>query len=159
MDLIPLYKIQRVLDERIAKENNITEEVTELKICAFKVELAELAQEIKFFKFWSKKPMSPREVILEEFVDGIHFLLGISLDRKWDRFISEVGTGLSTVKSLAELFNELFEAGFSSSGQWKRMFMNYLAVGKKLGFSEAEIVAAYMAKNEKNHARQDTGVY
>lgn len=160
MNLLPYYEIQRNLDERIKKDHNVPEDVTDLKVAAFKVELAELANETRFFKFWSKKPMSPREVILEEFVDGIHFLLSIAIERKWDKFVKQVAaSSFDKEKFYIELFNDLFEAGFNSSGEWTRMFRYYLAIGSKLGFSEDDIWSAYVIKNEKNHVRQNTGTY
>jgi dimeric dUTPase (all-alpha-NTP-PPase superfamily) len=160
MNLLPYYKIQKCLDDRIKKDHEIPENVADLKITAFKVELGELGNETRFFKFWSKKPMSPKEVILEEFVDGIHFLLSIGLEREWDKFIKEVSASpFDKEKPFIELFNSLFEAGFHSAGEWKRMFGYYLAIGEKLGFNEDDIEIAYVKKNEKNHQRQNTGVY
>ncbi len=44
---------------------------------ALTIELAELANETRCFKYWSSKGPSEREVILEEFVDSIHFLLSL----------------------------------------------------------------------------------
>jgi dimeric dUTPase (all-alpha-NTP-PPase superfamily) len=160
MNLLPYFKIQKCLDDRIKKEHDIPEDVTDLKVIAFKVELGELANEIRFFKFWSKKPSSEREVILEELVDGIHFLLSIALERRWDRFVNEITVSqFDKSKDLSDLFGDLFESGFRSCGEWTRMFRYYLAVGHKLGFTEDEIEIGYVRKNEKNHQRQNSGVY
>ena len=160
MNLLPYYEIQRCLDDRIKKDHGVPDDIVDLKIAAFKVELAELANETKFFKFWSNKPMSSREVILEEFVDGIHFLLSIAIERKWDLYVKEVKAhSVDKEKFYVELFNDLFEAEFRSSGEWNRMFKYYLAIGHKLGFTEEDISVAYVKKNEKNHQRQNTGVY
>jgi dimeric dUTPase (all-alpha-NTP-PPase superfamily) len=160
MNLLPYYEIQRCLDERIKRDHGVPDNIVDLKIAAFKVELAELANETRFFKFWSNKPMSPREVILEEFVDGIHFLLSIGLERKWDRFVKSINVSeFDQEKFYVELFNDLWEAQFNSAGEWKRMFCYYLAIGHKLGFTEDEIGIAYVKKNEVNHQRQNSGVY
>ena len=47
-------------------------------ILAAIVELGEMANEIRCFKHWSKKPSSSREIILEEYVDVLHFFLSIA---------------------------------------------------------------------------------
>jgi dimeric dUTPase (all-alpha-NTP-PPase superfamily) len=158
MNLLPYYEIQRCLDDRIKKDHDIPDDVLELKIVAAKVELAELCQEIRFFKFWSVKPMSEREVILEEFVDFLHFMLSIAIEKGWDKFIRDgKASSFDKQRSFGELFNTLFESGFNSSGEWLRMLRYYLAIGDKLGFSEEDIQIAYVKKNEKNHSRQTEG--
>ncbi|TYS91916.1 dUTP diphosphatase [Rossellomorea aquimaris] len=159
MNLLPYYEIQRCLDDRIKKDHEIPDDVLELKIIAFKVELGELANSNRFFKFWSNKSSDEREVVLEEFCDGIHFLLSIAIERGWDRFVKEVKASRfdKQHKSLGELFNDLFQSGLNSCGEWARMFRYYLAIGDQLGFSEEDIQIAYVKKNEKNHARQTEG--
>jgi dimeric dUTPase (all-alpha-NTP-PPase superfamily) len=156
MNLLPYYEIQRCLDDRIKKDHEIPEDVLELKVVAFKVELAELGNSTRFFKFWSKKPSDDKEMVLEEFCDGIHFLLSIAIERGWDRFVKEVkASSFDKQKSFAELFNDLFEAGLNSCGEWSRMFRYFLAIGDKLGFSEEDIQVGYVKKSEKNHQRQN----
>lgn len=52
---------------------------------ALLVEIGELANETRCFKYWSNKPASEREVILEEYVDGLHFILSIGIDLGIDK--------------------------------------------------------------------------
>ena len=47
---------------------------------ALLVEIGELANETRSFKFWSVKPASEKKIILEEFVDGIHFILSLGIE-------------------------------------------------------------------------------
>jgi len=88
MEFKQLFLMQRALDAFIEETQNITHDVFQEKGLALLVELAELANETRCFKFWSKKGPSERDVILEEFVDSIHFMLslgnmrGFSLE-KW----------------------------------------------------------------------------
>ena len=41
----------------------------------------ELANETRSFKFWSTKGPSANEIILEEYVDSIHFLLSLLIEK------------------------------------------------------------------------------
>src|SRR5690625_909139 len=70
--------MQRELDNYIESNNDLhNKDVFQEKYLALLVELGELANETRCFKFWSMKPPSDKKVILEEFVDGIHFLLSL----------------------------------------------------------------------------------
>ena len=57
-------------------------QVLKNKLLAFIVELGELANETRCFKYWSQKKPSSKKIIAEEYADGLHFLLsiGLSLD-------------------------------------------------------------------------------
>ena len=81
MNLQKLFEMQAALDAFIEKTQNITQDVFYEKGLALLVELGELANETRCFKFWSTKGPSAREVILEEFVDSIHFMLSLGLMR------------------------------------------------------------------------------
>ncbi len=59
--------------------------VKKKKMLALLVEIGELANETRCFKYWSNKPASEREVILEEYVDGLHFILSIGIDLGIDK--------------------------------------------------------------------------
>jgi dimeric dUTPase (all-alpha-NTP-PPase superfamily) len=155
-----LFEVQRKLDERIVEEHGLQGKyLFDHKLMALKVELAELANEIRIFKFWSKKPPSSKEVVLEEFVDVCHFLLSLGLERKWDRFIDTIDYKPYLEFEPFENLLQLFENSFMSSGHYLNAWKHFLALGIQLGFTEQEIIDGYMKKNEKNHARQDSGVY
>ena len=82
MNLGKLFLAQKELDARIEEQHPRAEgEIRNPeKVLALLVELGELANETRCFKFWSFKPASEKKVILEEFVDGIHFLLSLGLE-------------------------------------------------------------------------------
>jgi dimeric dUTPase (all-alpha-NTP-PPase superfamily) len=160
MNLSKLFQMQKVLDDRVIKEHGLEGKyLFDYKLMALKVELGELANEIRIFKFWSKKPPSPKEVVLEEFVDVCHFLLSIGLERKWDRFINEIDYKPYLEFEPFENLLQLFENSFISSGHYLNAWKHFLSLGIQLGFTEEEIIDGYMKKNKKNHARQDSGVY
>lgn len=156
MRLDKLFKIQQELDERIIKEKGLTpgQHLTDQKIIAFKVELGELLNEIRAFKFWSNKKSSEKSIILEELVDGIHFLLSIANDRKYT-YINSLKAYELADGSINSLSFDLFNNRLSCSSDWAIAFCSMLAIGEKMGFSENEIERAYLMKNKKNHERQD----
>lgn len=154
--------MQKELDERIRIEHGLVNvDLILQKILAFQVELAELANETRCFKYWSKKPPSVREVILEEYVDGIHFLLSIGLDIQTTNGLDESHVE-NLERNVTEQFTKLFE--LSSQFQlvrteacYKHLFQEYIYLGKLLNFTTKEIEEAYIGKNEVNHQRQNEG--
>ena len=61
---------QAELDERIMDMHHQTRESTQRKrVLALLVEIAELANETRSFKYWSLKGASEKEVLIEEYVD------------------------------------------------------------------------------------------
>src|SRR5690625_2168882 len=70
------------LDDYIAKSHSLVDEdLFDQKVLALIVELSELANETRSFKFWSMNQSGDREQIVEEFVDGIHFMLSLGLEK------------------------------------------------------------------------------
>lgn len=161
MDLDKMLLMQKQLDDRIKAEHNlIKEDLISEKILAFQVELGELANETRCFKYWSLKPASERAVILEEYVDGVHFLLSIGLDLK----TCSLSASNSTIdnESLTKQFLLLFQLS-SQLGDTKKtalfeeLFQQYLYLGKLLNYTADDIEKAYIGKNEVNHQRQNEG--
>src|SRR5690242_2519258 len=99
MHLKPLYDIQQTLDERIRTQHGLHDaDLLPKKLLALQVELGEHANETRCIKYWSTKPASERIVILEEYVDALHFVLSIGLDLGYadiDVRAEESGTDLT----------------------------------------------------------------
>ncbi|MGP4071331.1 dUTP diphosphatase [Piscibacillus sp. B03] len=155
-----LYELQRKLDNDILERNDLTrEEVMDDKILALIVEVSELANETRCFKYWSQKGPSETSVILEEFVDGIHFLLSIGIDYGYLFNGSQIST---QDYSLTDLFHKLYGKinRFKlnpTNMHYQKMFSTYLEIGLKLNFTEEDIHQAYLDKNKVNHERQQSG--
>ncbi|MBU5593638.1 dUTP diphosphatase [Amphibacillus sp. MSJ-3] len=153
-----LYDMQHQLDQYIQSNHQVTsDQLFERKILALFVELGELANETRCFKFWSIKEPSPREVILEEYVDGIHFILSLGLDAdyKVEKVDHQPYQG-----DLTGLFNQLYRAidyyrDDRSKETYLTVFGLFLTLGEQLGFSAEEIQLAYIEKNKVNFKRQD----
>ncbi|MDC3414291.1 dUTP diphosphatase [Terrihalobacillus insolitus] len=109
MNLEKLFQIQAGLDQHIIREKGLEgQDLLPKKILALQVELGELCQEWRGFKFWSndQEPRVKRRVacdwknnehggidpvhgtdryknpLLEEYVDCLHFILSIGLEIK-----------------------------------------------------------------------------
>ena len=155
-----LYNIQEKLNKRIIKEHDLCEkDLRTDRFMALLVELGELANETRCFKYWSLKPASDKKVILEEFSDVLHFLLtiGISLDKPQLSFYDK-----ESEKSLSELFLSMYNdvnviKNLNTKFVYIRLYNTLMLIGKRLGFSEEEIYNSYLEKNKINHKRQDNG--
>jgi dimeric dUTPase (all-alpha-NTP-PPase superfamily) len=164
-----LFAIQKRLDDRILAEHGLRrEELFTRKLLALQVELGELANETRCFKYWSKKAASPQETILAEYVDVLHFVLSLGIDLGVTDDLSaakadEAESGLSErfvdlLGLTADLGREVAaRTQGSAEAVYRRLFAGLLALGKALGFSAEEIERAYLAKNEVNHQRQEAG--
>ena len=159
MEFKELFKMQSELDNFIETTQNINRDVFKEKGLALMIELAELANETRCFKFWSTKGPSEREVILEEFVDSIHFLLslgnakGLSLDA-WPE--------VKAKEDLTNCFLRTQEAILTflqnpAKNSYEEVWQYYGVLAYNLDFTLEDIIQAYFAKNEKNYERQRTG--
>jgi dimeric dUTPase (all-alpha-NTP-PPase superfamily) len=160
MELTTLFAMQRELDSYIQTNQVINEDVFQEKGLALLVELAELANETRCFKFWSTKGPSAREVILEEYVDSIHFLLSLGIERDLDGLrvwpVGEVEGDLTNVflQTISAIQKFLLKNDMES---YEKVWIHYGAIANKIGISYNEIVRAYLDKNEENYKRQQTG--
>lgn len=160
MNFHRLFLIQKGLDDRIRQEHGlIGRDLIADKVLALQVELAELANETRCFKYWSKKPPADRDVILEEYVDGLHFVisLGIELGYDYEPTDLQAATGSLTERFTALLALTAVFGQRREADAYRELFDAIWGLGSGLGFTAAEIEAAYLAKNEVNHRRQEQG--
>ena len=160
MQLAKLFSMQRELDLFIQNNREKQTDVFREKGLALLIELAELANETRCFKFWSTKGPSDDAVILEEYVDSIHFLLSLGIEKELHTLTSwPVGEVegeltqlfLETTAAIHRFLNEL------TMTSYEQVWIHYGAIAKKLGFKNEDIIIAYLAKNEENYNRQKTG--
>lgn len=162
MYLNEIFKLQEELDSRIRMEHNLENvNLVDKKILSFLVELGELANETRCFKYWSKKSASEHSIILEEYVDGFHFLVSIGIELNFNSIL-EATIPSSTNDDLTEAFNLTYEKIIDLKNNktydyYLSLFSTFLSLGESLGFSRTEVFEAYKKKNEKNHKRQDSG--
>jgi dimeric dUTPase (all-alpha-NTP-PPase superfamily) len=152
-----LLALQNLLDEKIRKEKGIVGDTTQKKIIAFKVEFGEFLNELQSFKFW-KTDTTPKEGTLEEYVDGLHFILSIGLERKYSKFVQvALIMEQELPDSVLDVAEDIFNNRIASAGQWLQLLEHYLILGYKIGLTDKQIYEAYVNKNKVNHVRQVTG--
>lgn len=113
--------------------------------------------------------------LLEEYVDGLHFVLETGLDLLETNHIitlpmyisAEDIPGYDMCKNPVKQYKELCRAVLLLEdvidgtdyidSVYISLFEDYLNLGKLLGFTPEQIRTAYMEKNAENHQRQDNG--
>jgi dimeric dUTPase (all-alpha-NTP-PPase superfamily) len=160
MNLCGLYSLQSELDEKIRITHNLNgKNLIGKKILSLQVEIGELANETRCFKYWSTKPPAPKNVILEEYVDCLHFILSLGLDYKFtDLEIKMVSRKVKLTEQFINLFIDVTDCLVCSSrDHYTTLFEDFLILGYNLGFTEEVITEAYYNKNQINHTRQNEG--
>ncbi|WP_368486201.1 dUTP diphosphatase [Spiroplasma sp. DGKH1] len=160
-ELVNLAVNQTKLDHHIYQKHNINESDTlEKRILAFLIELAEFINEQRDFKYWSLKPPSARAVLLEEYIDGIHFLISIGNTLKVDfNTFNYQPSDLSLPTNLTTIYLNCFVEYTNfikdhSVANYFNVLTSYFVIAEKLNFTEQELLAAYNQKNATNFARQ-----
>ncbi len=160
---IKIQEEQKKLDGYIFNKNNQTRNDTYKKRCiAFSVEFAELLNEIREFKFWSNKDKSDRDIILEEYVDGIHFLISISSDLQINFQNFNFQEIIINKDNLLDSYNKIFYliskiSLVQDKNIFSELFNLYISIGHYQGFSLEDIKNKYYFKNNINYERQDNG--
>ncbi len=128
---------------------------------AFLVELAEFINEQRDFKYWSVKPASEQDILLEEYIDGIHFLISIgsSLQVDFNKYYYQNKYYAKDI-SLSKLYLECFAVCTKlikkqTIKNYFHVLTQYLIIAEQLNFTEAALVTAYNKKNKINFTRQE----
>jgi dimeric dUTPase (all-alpha-NTP-PPase superfamily) len=159
MQLEKLFRMQRGLDQHIEEKHGLqNEDLFDRKVLALLVELGELANETRCFKFWSIKPSSEKSVVLEEYVDGIHFILSLGIECGFQNLDYTLDMEPSTVSATEQfllIYQEVNKFKDSKNDlDFKTLLQSYLQLGSLLGISYEEMEKAYFKKNEVNYQRQ-----
>lgn len=160
MNLQELFHMQRELDRYIQSNRNVEESVFRKKVLALQVELSELANETRCFKFWSTKGPSDKNTLLEEYVDCIHFILSLGIEKGFDSL--EQWPSPTREQDLTELFLLAHQgvgrfAQQATLEEYQSLWQTFGALAEALGFSYEEVLTAYVEKNETNYKRQQQG--
>ena len=158
-DLTDLYIKQRELDEEIAVNHGVSYASTRNKrTLALLVELGEFANTTRTFKYWSNKGSESKERVLDEFADGLHFLLSLGIDQNFVVDSIEVNDDdLSLTDNLLETYNlTSYFYSHQSLQSYLMMFISYLKALFKISYTWEEAKAAYYTKLKENHVRQET---
>ncbi|WAA11639.1 dUTP diphosphatase [Fervidibacillus halotolerans] len=162
MELRTMFSMQRTLDRRIESEHGLErEDLFDKKLLALFVEVGELANETRCFKFWSQKPASSKERILEEYVDGLHFILSLGIELGFDNEPYSISTETETPDATAAFLNVFDQIHrlktLKNKEAYFSLIQSYIKLGHLLGFTGEDMYDGYVQKNELNHLRQDKG--
>ena len=158
-ELTDLYKKQSELDANIASNHNVTYKSTRNKrTLALLVELGEFANATRTFKYWSNKGPESKERVLDEFADGLHFILSLGIDQGYEIDSIDVEDDNQSLTDTLLTTYELTSKFYSSQtkSNYLSAFQSYLRCLFKLGFSWLEAKDAYYLKLEENYKRQET---
>lgn len=159
MDLTDLFKKQAELDETIAKNHNVTYASTRSRrIMALIVEIGELANATRCFKYWSNKGSESKEIVLDEYADGLHFFLSLGVDIKTSK------TSYNRTKHLEDLtaqFHEIYHRidifnKKQDEASYIKAFQSFLNLLPLLGYRWKDLENAYYKKLGVNYVRQQT---
>ncbi|WP_338980452.1 dUTP diphosphatase [Spiroplasma endosymbiont of Lasioglossum malachurum] len=156
---LTIIQLQNELDKKIIINRGVSDIKTlNSRFLALLVELGEFANEQRCFKYWSSKSSSEKSVMLEEYIDSLHFILSIgnSLNIDFQNFSFSEKTNYQDLNlAFIDLFafvTTLFKS--KSSNDFFELLNIYFTIGKKCNFNSEEIISCYIYKNEINHLRQ-----
>lgn len=157
IDLDQLFIKQKELDEEIALLHQVSYETThDKRVLALLVEVAELANASRCFKYWSNKGAEPKQKVLDEFADGLHFFLSLGIDIHAQSHIFEYDDlKIDASKLFIEVYDKIVEfANDPTEKKYRVAFNTFLSLVYPLGFRIEELVVAYYLKLAENHQRQ-----
>lgn len=87
MTLEELFKLQNDLDKYIVNKKVLSGEIAAIhhnnslflgdRLHALSVEVSELSNATRCFKYWSTKPAEGKDILLDEYSDVLHFVLSV----------------------------------------------------------------------------------
>ena len=158
IDLYNLYQKQAELDKRIADNHGITYATTrERRILALLVEIGEFANATRCFKYWSNKSSEPQDIVLDEYVDGLHFFLSLGIDinvskkaYNHTKHASNLTEQILEVYRLASIFLKK-----QDEKSYIKAFQAFINITPLLKVRWSTIEKAYYKKLGENYSRQD----
>ncbi|MCQ2800574.1 MAG: dUTP diphosphatase [Bacilli bacterium] len=158
IDLSKLYIKQAELDKRIAENHNISYATTrKRRTLALLVEIGEFANATRCFKYWSNKSSEPLDIVLDEYVDGLHFFLSLGIDINVSK---KAYNHTKHAENLTEQILEVYRltAIFLKKQDEKsyiKAFQASINITTLLKVRWSTIEKAYYKKLGENYSRQD----
>lgn len=187
--ILELLQKQRELDKFVLETKGLTISPSSLytkRVVAFFVELGEFTNELRAFKFWSNKQPSPKDVLLEEYVDALHFLLSITYTLQdtsdasneyiTNRLSVAVDSYFNTKSHFAKyedigvkladdfvlkVVSHISDISYAMPLFWHEKllmaWLDFICLGFVVGFTQDDILEAYNKKYQINIERQRQG--
>ena len=158
IDLSNLYQKQAELDQRIADNHNVSYKTTRpRRTLALLVEIGEFAYATRCFKYWSNKSSEPQDIVLDEYVDGLHFFLSLGVDigvsRKTYNHTKHADSLTEQVIKVYELVAQFYKKQDEKS--YIKAFQAFINITPLLKVRWSTIERAYFKKLGENYNRQD----
>lgn len=165
IDLSFFFNLQKKLDFFIHQKHKINYKNTFYeRLLALIVEVGEFSNETRCFKYWSLNKEISKKKMLEEYVDGLHFLLSIGLAMNYckkkiilPKFKKTKMKSLSQqmVKSILIVYNQIIKLKNNCNiFYYEKVLKKYFSLIYLLGSSIEEIIEIYVKKNKINYKRQ-----
>lgn len=149
--------MQEVLDNTIHATHNVTpDEIATKRVCALLVELGEFANEIAPFKYWKKNKTITRDKVVEEYVDGIHFLTSLGIYTNASQELEPLVISQDQTEQLNAIFLEVSKLSLTLNKEnVEKAYSLYLGMAIILKLPEEEILSYYKNKNRVNFERME----
>ncbi len=151
-----IYEENKKLDDLFnAKYSQMSDEIFEKNVLELMVEIGELANETRCFKYWSSKGPSAREIVIDEYADCLLMILmfcnylDISLDEEFEE---------PSHRDVIEQFIYMYELCSKIIDNYnkkyiKRILSNFIYLGQLLNFTEEDIIEGCLIKINRNKIR------
>lgn len=152
-----ILELQKQLDNNIHTKHNINpKEVFEKRRLALIVEICEMINVNRCFKFWSLKKDYDKQVLGDEFVDCLHFILSISLHFDLDQTEYEIKDVVydDNELTLKVLYLISLAGKIESKEDCKKFIIQLFELAFTFGFTAQDIIDFYIKKNQVNFKRQ-----
>lgn len=146
------------MDQDIASRHKVSYESTFAeRVLALLVELGEFANETRCFKYWSEKPPSPKERILDEYADALHFFLSLGVMLGAEEYTHHFRVREKDAsKAIVDVYRKVGELyGRFDADHYLSAFSAFLNLIPLFGYSVMEVEAAYLNKLGVNYKRQE----
>lgn len=172
VDLTELFTMQKALDDDIKskhKKNYLRYDMMFNKAYALKNEVNEAWNVTNAFKMWSTKFEQPKESLLEEMVDILHFWLSVAMDFKLEKTMYRVRITESKINGFNKAFFHMdknvnyligkveFKDKAGAKGPLLGIMDLFYKTIEFAGFTWDDVVRMYKEKNEENFNRLAVG--
>lgn len=158
LNLKPLFDAQKALDATIHEQHQTNYAKThDDRVLALLVELGELANTTRCFKFWSLKGSEVEAIVLDEYADALHFLLSIGImhgfvydEQPLTHFAGTLTAGFLHIYHAVEVLRAEMNLV-----NYKKLFIAFTSIIFLLGANAVKIEEAYRKKLAVNYQRQE----
>lgn len=170
IDWTDLLQKQKELDAFVFKNKGVDYPRTSNKrLLSLVVELSELSNETKVFKFWSEKEWDEAKV-LSEYADVMHFILSIFQERSFS--LDGIQVKEPVVKKDKEFLTDYFLMLHKQLGdticlecssccdvqsEMRTWVQKFIDLASYLGFTWDQVMRSFLEKRNVNWERQRTG--